>query len=198
MNCSSLVYRFAYMPLNQITNGTCVDYCPTGFFALLTTNQCVRKCPDGLYGDLTNNTCYENCTLANKRFADSTTNMCVDVCPYNGSYDSYGDLFSRTCVVNCPLDKFTVKDTNTRLCEPSCTRDDEYIDYTSGYGKCTRSCPQTPLRFADNVTQTCVTQCSLYSGTYGYITTRVCVLQCPVSGLYANNQSRLCVSALGC
>ena len=158
----------------------------------------MRKCPDGLYGDTTNNTCYPNCTLANKKFADSTTNMCVPTCPYSSTYDSYADLFSRKCVVNCPLDKFTVKDTNTRQCEPSCTRDDEYIDYTSGYGKCTRQCPSAPLRLANNTSQVCVTQCSLYSKMFGYIPTKICVLQCPVSGLYANSDNRLCVSAINC
>lgn len=124
LNCTSLIYKFSYMPANRITNGTCVDYCPTGFFALLTNHTCVTRCPTGLYGDTTNNTCYSNCTLANKRFADTMSNRCVDVCPFNSSYDSYGDLFSRKCVVNCPLDKFTVKDKNTRLCEPKCTRND--------------------------------------------------------------------------
>ncbi len=79
------------MPANRIINGTCVDYCPTGFFALLTNHTCVTRCPTGLYGDTTNNTCYANCTLANKRFADPMSNKCVDVCPYNSSYDSYGD-----------------------------------------------------------------------------------------------------------
>lgn len=79
------------MPANRVINGTCVDYCPPGFFALLTNHSCVTRCPNGYYGDITNNTCYTNCTLANKRFADSTTNMCVDVCPTSSTYDSYGD-----------------------------------------------------------------------------------------------------------
>lgn len=111
--------------------------------------------------------------------------MCVDICPYNGSYDSYGDLFSRKCVTTCPTDKFTVKDTNTRLCEPSCTEDDEYIDFA--LMKCVTSCSTTPLMFADPVSQSCVSDCSLYSKRYGYTTTRICVEQCPVSGLYAND-----------
>ena len=34
-NCSSLIYRFSYMPLNQVINGTCVTFCPPGFFAYL-------------------------------------------------------------------------------------------------------------------------------------------------------------------
>lgn len=96
--CSSLVYQFSYMPLNQIINGTCVKYCPPGFFALFNESRCVTGCPNGLYGDTTNNTCYSNCTLANNKFADSTTNMCVTTCPYSSTYDSYADLFSRKCV----------------------------------------------------------------------------------------------------
>lgn len=114
--CTSVIYQFAYLPNGFTTQGTCVDFCPTGFFALLTNNTCVTKCPDGLYGDTTNNTCYQNCTLSNGRFADPYDNMCVDVCHYGGGYDSYGDLFSRTCVQSCPADKHTVADTHTRLC----------------------------------------------------------------------------------
>ena len=96
--CPSVIYQFSFMPLGFSTGGTCVDFCPTGRFALLTNNSCVSQCPNGLFGDTTNNTCYENCTLSNSRFADPTTHLCVDVCPTNPAIDSYGDLFSRTCV----------------------------------------------------------------------------------------------------
>ena len=123
--CTSPFYQFSYLDIGKSAEGSCLEKCPPGRFALLTNNSCVTKCPDGLYGDTENNTCYENCTLANEKFADSTTNLCVPVCPYSDpDHDSYGDLFSRTCVTECPRDKFTVADSNTRLCEPSCTEDD--------------------------------------------------------------------------
>ena len=52
--------------------------------------------------------------------------------------------------------------------------------------------------FADPVSQYCVTDCSIYSKRYGYETDRICVEQCPVDGLYANDETRRCVSAWDC
>lgn len=52
--------------------------------------------------------------------------------------------------------------------------------------------------FADPISRRCVDDCSLYSERYGYETDRTCVEQCPVDGLYANDDSRRCVAAINC
>ncbi len=50
--CTSPMYQYAHLPTGQTVNGTCVKFCPTGFFAYLLNNTCVAKCPDGFYGDV--------------------------------------------------------------------------------------------------------------------------------------------------
>lgn len=78
-----------------------------------------NRCPTGFYADVENNTCYANCSLANNRFADPTTNLCVGTCPAHSTdptRDYFRDLFTRTCVNVCPSDKKTFKDKNTRNC----------------------------------------------------------------------------------
>ena len=59
------------------------------------------------------------------------------------------------------------------------------------------ACPSTPSLFADPVTQTCVSNCSLYILRYIYLANRTCVTQCP-SGLYADDSTRTCVVAADC
>jgi hypothetical protein len=186
------------MPSGQTVEGECVQFCPTvgivHFFALLTNNTCVTKCPDGLYGSTTNNTCMPTCILADNFYADPAVNLCVAECTHNTSYFSYADEFSRTCVTECPADEGQVGDRLIWKCVSRCSSLSEYADLVNGY--CVPGCP--PNYFAGNTTQTCVSNCSLYTLMYGDTTNRVCVEQCPLSTLYADNTQRLCVISTHC
>ena len=54
------------------------------------------------------------------------------------------------------------------------------------------------LYYADPVTKTCVSDCSLYSEGYKYEGNRSCVKECLSLGLYADDESRMCVVAGDC
>jgi hypothetical protein len=196
--CSSPVYQYSYMPLGQTTGGSCVTFCPlvssVRYYALLSNNSCVRVCPSGLYGSATNNTCMGICSLANHEYADDTNNLCVTECTHNASYFSYANEFTRACVTVCPASKGLVGDQLIWKCVARCSSLTQYADLNAGY--CVSLCPSG--YFADNSTQTCVSNCSQYTLMYGDTVNRVCVTVCPTSTLYTDELQRLCVVATSC
>lgn len=57
-------------------------------------------------------------------------------------------------------------------------------------------CP--PNFYADPVTLTCVSNCSLYSQRYIYEANRSCVSNCKDVNLFANDYTRTCVTSFNC
>lgn len=74
----------------------------------------------------------------NNQFADSSTNMCVDICP--SQPDLYGQTSTKTCVLKCTPGLFTHPD--LRLCVPNCATP-YYADPDSGL--CVLTCPTHAL-----------------------------------------------------
>lgn len=96
-------------------------------------------------------------------------------------------------MTTCPADKKQVGDRLIWKCVSRCSSLSEWADLTDRY--CKSSCPTG--MFADNSTQTCVSNCSLYTMMYGNTATKMCVYQCPGT-LYADKINRLCVIASAC
>ncbi len=82
----------------------CQVDCSTGY-KYIDTRVCIDVCPGGkdglgLFGDPTDpDACVSSCA-ANGLFADSTTRLCVALCPAG----SYSYSVTSTCVSRCPAD----------------------------------------------------------------------------------------------
>ena len=72
-NSSCSNSQYAYKPSTAF-NGSCLFYCPDGYFSDSTTMHCVLKCPDGYFGQTTNNTCRTTCPQ--QEYQDSVNNLC--------------------------------------------------------------------------------------------------------------------------
>jgi len=192
--CTSPVYQYSYLQSGTTINGNCVKFCPNGTFAYLKNNSCVSKCPNGSYGSTMNNTCYDSCNLADGYYADPLNNMCVSTCFSNSTYVSFADEYTRTCVTSCPSDKLTVGDKTNWKCVERCSNLSQFADPVTGH--CESICSDG--YFADNSTQLCVSNCSLYSLKYGNTATKVCVDLCQNTTLYADDLTRLCVNSTSC
>lgn len=108
--CSSK--QFGYLTVGTLIGGSCVFYCPGGYFSNPRSGKCEQSCPSGLFAETRNNTCLETCGY--DRFMDSLNNKCVPQCQL--SYNLFGDLFTRKCVTQCNTSLFTFADSLTRNC----------------------------------------------------------------------------------
>ena len=89
------------------------------------------------------------------------------------------------------------------VCQPQCTTCDALLACTScisGYflslGSCSVQCSITPPRYADPISQSCVSACT--QGYYGLNNTRSCVTACPVK-FYGDDSQGLCIACpIGC
>lgn len=151
-----------------------------------------------LYADPNTRLCSSSCTLS--RYADIFTHRCVEVC----SAGYYRDP-SYICKSNCaPL----LKDTLTGTCTSMCSNG------TWGYNNdCVTKCP--PLYygysadrncysianipditlFADNITQTWTSVCTINPLRFGDTQSHECVVDCSASNEYTDPQSRQCQTA---
>ena len=119
------------------------------------------------------------------------SNLCISTCDH-GTYSQGG-----ACVTNCTGTNIYA-DPNNHLCASSCTGG-LYGDPTKN--KCVETCSTVGYyrdttffcknncnpRYADNITQNCVTKCS--NGTWGY--NFQCVSICP-PGFYGYLPDRMC------
>ena len=122
------------------------------------------------------------CSLANNEYADDYNNLCTTTCTHTSTYFSYADENTRKCVTSCNSSLGEVGDRLIWKCVPRCSSLSEYADLVNGY--CVSQCPVN--YFADNRTQTCISNCSQYTLMYGDTANRVCVEQCPSGTLYAD------------
>jgi len=148
----------------------CVSMCETGSYLL--SGKCELACTTGLYADPSTNECSSSCT--NGLFGDLTTNKCVQTCPSGYYRDSTG-----FCLNDCSPNSRRA-DNITWNCESKCS------DGTWGHNfRCLKICPSgyfgytvdrdcyalsnlpEMTLFADNTTQTWVSNCPLSPLRYG-------------------------------
>lgn len=144
--------------------------------------KCVTRCPSGApyaYADASYRACYLNCpnltnTVSFPRdtyAVDGLNARCVDVCPYNSSFQLFG--YQGKCIPLCPVG--TWGDPTTKLCKTTCASAAyPFKDSSSGQNICVQNCSY-PDWFRDNTTSTCVMTCP---GTTFGETNRECVTRC--------------------
>jgi len=182
---------------------TCGQTCPTGYADNLT-RVCVTAyagCGNGTYGDDDDNKCElpgPNCL----NFADPATRSCVDSCPDTSSYRYFGDSSTSMCVLICPnmtanSPEGTFGDNDTKICEETCTIATEVRDFQNNR-RCVAdwNCSRTPIAlFADLVNKICVTAPNCPADTFADNFTTKCETTCQgTTLLYADPVSKFCVA----
>ena len=158
---------------DQTGERSCIPVCPivSGevYFAQNISRICVTVCITGTWGYNTYRTCVENPFDCLTQWADSSINLCVDVCP--ASVGTFGDPTTRLCVPLCPVTPaLYFSDQTTRLCVQKCPA--SAVDLGT---------------FGNNETRVCESACSAFKNgtvlTYADAQTvnRYCVLQCSQS-----------------
>lgn len=157
---------------------TCVSTCANTTYE--ESNACVSKCSNGSYADPLINKCSGSCTGG--YYGDPSTNKCVQQCPVGYYKDS-----TMYCLKKC-VGKFA--DNITWSCTGKCS-----TGYWGFNLSCETICPNntfgylpdricyqivnrpvsSPVYFADNLTQTWVTECPLNPLTFGDTSLRYCI-----------------------
>lgn len=143
----------------------CSASCQGGRYADPNTHRCVEVCPDGWYRDPTF-VCSDDCSVGGRR-ADNITLTCTDKC----SDGLWG--YQNKCIEICP--PLTYGYLPDRDCYDIASIPD-------------------PALFADNITQTWVSQCSESPLMFGDTLLHECVLSCD-QPYYADPESQLCETA---
>lgn len=163
----------------------------------------MTSCPLGYFADSRDRTCKQNCAFL---YADS--GVVPRACVANCSIGLYADELTFKCVSTCPHNYF--KHTVTRQCVKFCPFG-YYLNTLQSLCVAKVNCTAT-IPYADNLTRTCVSQCS--NGQYGYLATGrttggdcryycppnffsnprtgKCVTGCP-DGLFAETDNRTCM-----
>ena len=177
----------------------CVTYCPDGQYGNSITGFCVipDDCPDDHYANNRTRTCVDVCRGV---FADTATQICVEICPDDFWGDPHTHMCAetcsdnlhrnnetRTCVSGC--DEYMFLDTVNNTCEPAC-QEGFYADRSTQV--CVETCPSVPPLFGDNDTNSCVEHCDNDTLEYKWEPERVCVAVCPANW-YRDNLTRFCV-----
>lgn len=115
-DCSVDAFTFAD-PVSR----TCVDTCPSGYFARNDTQTCEKNCPPNSFADSLLRICVAKCSVDPVFYGDRASWKCVPECP---TY-SYGNPLNQECEPNglggvstCPDDHFA--DSTTQLCVEVC------------------------------------------------------------------------------
>lgn len=154
----------------------CLEYCPSGKFALDTNRTCVTNCPQYYFINQTLTNVEYRCVAKcpNNTFLNST-NYCIKSteCPSG----QYGNPLTGTCTANCPgdgsIELFADTNPNVKKCVYVCP-ESFYIQNITGNRTCVSSCLAT--YFINYVTRMCVKNCS--AGTFA-LNNGSCVSACP-------------------
>lgn len=138
-----------------------------------STRTCVQKCPLTLWADIHLQACTTTCNSLLPEFRDNHTQMCVWPC--SSDPDEYGDSTTGNCVRVCPPNYFAY--TVNRTCVPSCGALGLYADNTTNRCVTATGCATLPYLYADNLTWTCVSNCT--GPQFADNRTQACVPVCP-------------------
>lgn len=160
--------------------GFCVapSNCPTNYYGDPLTFKCTLKCSGAIYfGDNSTMTCVN--TTCSSGYRQNDTKVCVATCQSNDSLSQpeWGDTATGYCVATCYGSKFGDPQANY-ACVDTCAATPK-----STFGLnflCVVNCSSTTWADPYHVNRICTTSCSqVTADSYGYNTTRTCVLYCP-------------------
>ena len=183
---------------NPLT-GLCVTpyNCATNYYGDPLTFKCTLKCSgSGYFADNYLRTCITT-TCNNGTFRQNDTQICVQTCQNNNSLlkPEWGDVASGYCVNTCYGALFGDPQNNS-LCVSKCAASPKPtfgLDFL-----CVVNCSNTTWADPYHTNRICTTSCtSSTSDSYGYNTTRTCVLSCP-DGQFAHNVSSVPLCVYGC
>jgi len=199
INCSN-----ANALYGNLLTGLCVapTSCPTNHYADPLTFKCTLACSGLTYfGDNSTMTCVTT-TCANGAFRQNDTKICVATCLNNNSLlkPEWGDTASGYCVDSCygstPGAAMFGDPQQNNKCVATCSASPKP---TFGLNfLCVVNCSSTTWADPYHPNRICTTSCtSTTADSYGYNTTRTCVLNCP-DGEFAHNVSSVPLCTPGC
>jgi hypothetical protein len=173
------------------SNHTCLSSCPGTDRIYSATQSCVSVCPNTTFYNSDTDSCESTCPLqtstSQKLYGDPTKTepVCVinTICPSN----YYADDMVGLCVAVCTEGQWISGKNCVEYCPPNFYSNPNSLVCVNATG-----CPTS--YYADNVTISCVLQCS---GSFADPTTRTCVTQCPVVSnivYYADSYTRMCAT----
>ena len=185
----------------------CRNPCPLGWFAQDDTlRRCVTRCNSTTYGynlvcklpancpvdwvgDSSTNLCVSICPISQGTFSDlASTRLCVKQCPILSSVKYFADPTKRWCVTTCNASQLLFGNNKTLTCELKCLDIDSWADAQHVNRFCHSNCTDpvnavtsaVTLYYRNNFTKICVISTACPNGHFGDNSTDFCVKVCPI------------------